>query len=1352
MKIHTKIRYCRRAGWIILLSSFLVTLTYASSFRFIHYDIEDKLSSNTVRSILQDSEGFMWFGTEYGLNRFDGNQFKSFLHLPEDSTSLGNNYIYSMLQDSRGTFWIGTDIGIYLYDRETETFSPFKLQTGQGDTIHRQVSCIMEDRYGNIWFGTLGQGLFQYNAQDRTLKQFTTMNRPGKQLASDHITCLFEDSKGNIWITSNQPGNEINYFDSFEHTIKRYKFNLDNTPYRELSIYTITEDDDQNLWFGSWDNGLCKLNPKTHELQFYLQPENKHGIMHIHSLMLYQPDLLLIGSDDGMTCFNIRTHESELITATEFKDGGLSNKFVYPIYKDNEGGLWVGTYHGGINYAVPPKGSISGYSHSDYRNSVGGNIVNCFCEDGAGNIWMGSDDGGLSCFHPATSTFTNYLPDKRKNSISYYNIHALCLDDDKLWIGTYSGGLNLLDLKTKQFKLYTSQFNENTIGSNSIYSLFKDSDDTIWIGTMNGINRYNRSTDDFTRLKETGTTTIQILEDPKRNIWFATLGKGLYRYDKKERQWRHFYRTTNSQVNGMDIDEQGTLWIGTDQGLFYFKEDTEEFVAVPIQSASPIVCNIACINGYLWLGTMNGLVVYHPESNGQRVFYKSDGLQSDQFCQKASLLSSDGLLYLGTIQGFNRINPYFFTTNECIPPVKLTSLQIFNKEAAIGKDEVLHKSISVIDQIELSYKENVFSIEYAALSYCVPHKNQYKYKLEGFDKKWNQVGNQRKATYTNLPAGKYTFRVIGTNNDGIWNEKGASLAIVVHPPFWLSPFAYLFYFLSVIGAFIFLLYISRRKTEMRHKEKIKQLQADKEKEVYAAKINFFTLIAHEIRTPVSLIIAPLEKIMEQSGAFPTKVQDDLGVINRNSQRLLSLVNQLLDFRKAEQGLFVAHFTRQDTRLLLKNVYDRFKPLIEHKGITFELITHDSYEMTADVDGEAITKVISNLLTNASKYTKDRIQIDYEADETSVTIRVTDNGCGISEKEQKQIFRPFYQVTNNHKPGTGIGLSLVKLLVDAHHGFIEVESEPDAYTTFAIRLPKRQQESQATPTAKAERTFFATEKHPEAETIVPETSPAATPKAENKELPALLIIEDNPDMRGFLCKSFSQSHQVYAAENGKEGLNELKKHAVDLIISDVMMPAMDGISFCKEVKSNVAYSHIPLVLLTAKTDNESKITGMKIGADAYIEKPFSIQVLRAQIENLLESRRSLRKKFSEMPFVPIGSIAGNKADEQFLAKINELIEKNFSNPDFSIDKLAEQLCISRSGLFAKIKNLAGMTPNELIQIVRLKKAAELLSTGKYRINEICYQVGFNNPSYFSKCFQKQFGVLPKEFINKPQEVK
>lgn len=933
------------------------------------------------------------------------------------------------------------------------------------------------------------------------------------------------------------------------------------------------------------------------------------------------------------------------------------------------------------------------------------------------------------------------MPDEHRNSLSYHNVHALCMDDDDLWIGTYTGGVNVLNTKTGTFRVYTTKGGDlTTLDGTSSYAIFRDREKRIWVTSMAGINLYNREEDNFIRVKDLESLTIDIDQDADGNIWFSTQGKGLFKYNPDKKTWKNYvYSNTpgalvNDQVNCVLIDGNGNMWVGTMNGLCKYDAGEDRFEAIPLDIPSRNICGIVEDQHVLWLTTTKGLVRYAPGESCQ-VFTRSDGLQSEQFLPNAALKASDGKIYVGSVNGFNAFYPYQIKMNKVLPPVVITGLEIFNKEIRIG-DKKLPKALNWMAELDLSYKDHVFSLLYASLSYCTPEKNQYAYKLEGFDKDWNYVGSQNKATYTNLPAGTYVFKVKATNNDGIWSNQEASLKITIHPPFYWSTASKILYFIWVCIALTFFIRFLLKRTEKKHTAEINQLNVSKEKEVHEAKIKFFTMIAHEIRTPVSLIIGPLEKIMKSSIPMPAVLRDDLNIIDRNSQRLLFLVNQLLDFRKVEQEGITMRYASQNIRQLLQAVCERFKPFITQHGAHLEVEYPDA-DFTAMVDSEAITKMISNLLTNASKYTKDKVVLSciVQPEQHTFVVKVTDNGIGISKEDRKRIFKPFFQAMDN-KPGTGIGLSIVKSIVESHNGCIEVESEINKGSSFIVTLPIEQvgaevQEGEAGVL----------------NPVIPEDILSETlPVMSSKNKPLMLIVDDNEEMLNFLSSSFSAQYSILTAEDGMEALEKLKEHEVTLIVSDWMMPRMDGVEFCKALRADQSISHIPFILLTAKTDTNSKIEGMDCGADAYIEKPFSVQYLEACIKNLLDLRNLLRQKFSKMPLVPLNSIANNSMDNKFLTRINEIIEQNFSNSELSVDFLAEELCISRSGLFAKIKTLANVTPNELIQIVRLKKAAALLSENKYRINEICYMVGFNNPSYFAKCFQKQFGIKPGEFVN------
>lgn len=1310
--------YCLIISLSIHLCGYAILPT---QFHFRHYNIENGVSSNNISTLFQDQKGYIWIGTENGLNRFDGNQFTLYQKNNPLYSNFHANSINTICETTDKELWLGTDNGVFIYNQVKDTFTPFVKQTSDKTSITSWITHIIQDKAGNIWIATHKQGIFLFNTQTDKLTQFEIPQN------DNIVTRILNDEQNNIWLSGPYQLCKLN---KVNNTFETYAIEE-----KTESIYSMAlwEDSSNHIWIGTWDKGLWKLDPRTKQVEKYLTGEKGKGILHIHSILEYSPELLLIGSDDGLTIFNPVTQESFLYDNYGDNEKSLSDKFIYPILKDREGGVWIGTYYNGINYLPPYCGQFNGYSESSDIPYFNSRIISRFCEGENGNIWIASDDSGLSCFNPSTMQFLDF---NGREKLNKHNLHALCMVDKDLWIGTYGDGIQILNIQTGVIKNYSIS---NGLDENSIYSIFKDSQGQIWTGSMNGICQYDAPKQRFTPIKYLEALVIEIAEDAKGNLWIATQGKGLFRYSpQKNKEWKKYglEKGFNSlTVNHLCINKDNEIWAATSEGLYLYNPLKDIFTYQPLRL--PNECINAILEGEdcLWLTTAKGLVKYTPATQETQIFTKSDGLQSEAFIMASALKTRNGEFYIGSINGFNTFYPHQLKLNTQKPNVVLTSLEIFNQKIDTQKDGILPEAIDHLKEIHLSYKDNVITLNYAALSYCTPQKNQYAYMLEGFDKGWNYVGSQHSTTYTNLPAGTYTFRVKASNNDNIWNEEGTSIRIIVHPPFYLSlPFkiGYVLLFLLALG--LLLRYVIRR-SEKKHAKAIDELNSKKEIEIHEAKINFFTMIAHEIRTPVSLIIGPLEKIM-QSTHIPINERQELEIIDRNSQRLLYLVNQLLDFRKVEQKEIRMKFSSQSIKELMQAVCERFSPTLQQNGVNFS-VTYPDEHFHADVDKEALTKVLSNLLTNANKYTQSRIEVRFQEhpEKQTFSIEVQDNGKGMNEEELTKIFKPFYQASEN-KPGTGIGLSIVKGIVEAHHGQVNVTSQPGHGSSFMITLPQKQENL----SAEEEENQAG---NPLPEDIIPEQN--ATAAMSQKVLPIMLIVDDNEDMLNFLSSHFQTSYTIVTAVDGVDALNKLKEQEVALIISDWMMPNMNGIDLCKAVRNNQLTSHIPFILLTAKTDTEAKITSMNCGADAYIEKPFSLQYLEACIKNLLELRLQLRQKFSQMPTVSINSIAANQSDKVFLEKMNHLIEENLNNEELSVDFLAEKLCISRSGLFVKIKGLANTTPNEMIQIIRLKKAASLLLENQYRINEVSYMVGFNNPSYFSKCFQKQFGMKPGEYI-------
>ena len=1148
------------------------------------------------------------------------------------------------------------------------------------------------------------------------------------------------DSSNTIWVVSRHNINFLYKYNKLLNSFQQF-----NTYYEKDAekngFLCILQESARYIWLGTWNKGLQKLDIQTGAISQVLPNQSPYFLSHIHSLTYYSDDILLIGSDDGLSFYNKENGDYKLITPDETQPYSISDKFIYPITKDKEGGIWIGTYYGGVNYLAPNNGQFSAYNYSKYKNSVGGKIISRFCEDNNGNIWIGSDDGGLSLFNPKTGKFCNYTVSKNYNSLSYANVHSLCMDGDNLWIGTYTGGLNILNTKTGKFKIYNSiTDDETTLDGSSIYAIFKDKDNDMWATSMSGVNKYDRTKDNFIRVKDFGFMTIDIDQDLSGNIWFATQGKGLFKYNEHGNSWTNYSVENeknfifNNMVNDIHIIKN-EIWVATSKGLAIYNKEKDCFERFLLETDVDNILGITSESNTLWLTTTSGLIHLNPKTKKMQIYTKSDGLQSNQFLPASILKTSDNKIYIGSVDGFNVFYPQNININNHIPPIVITDFIVMNKNIHFNENEA-----------ELSSKENVFSFHFASLSYCTPVKNQFMYKLEGFDNDWIMCGDTKIATYTNLPAGNYIFKVKGTNSDGIWNEQGATFKLTILPPFYMLPIFKLLYFLISLIIIVLILKFFINKTRREHNDNIIKLKKENEETIQKSRIQFFTMIAHEIRTPVSLIIGPMENIMNDLGSIPESFKDDLEIINRNSKRLLTLINQILDFRKVEQGEFSINKRYQNLSTLIEHVIVRFAPSAKQKGVNIDFNSNNN-NLLVNVDPEAITKVISNLLSNALKFTKDNINVnlEYVENEKIIKIVVSDNGCGISKEQQKKIFNPFYQTDSGIKEnGTGIGLHIVKTLVKAHEGKISLISNLDKGSSFIISIPfeKKNISQDLINSLNSSDYNEMLNDEPVVEDIVKQTD--STQKK-------ILIVEDDPDMLSFLVSSLKNDFIILTADNGITALEVLADNSVSLIISDWMMKSMDGITLCKSVRSESKTSHIPFIILTARTDDGSKVKSMKSGADMHIEKPFSVQHLKACINNILDIRSQLHHKLFTTPLTPIDSIAENGSDVKFLSDLNNIIEENFSYNDLSIDFIASKMKISRSGLFSKIKTITDSTPNELIMLIRMKKAAQLLLENKYRINEICYMVGFNNPSYFSKCFLKQFGVKPLDFVNNHKKI-
>lgn len=1380
-----------RQPYLLFLLFFTVTQLNSQTFhvtgsyglheiKFRNYNVDNGLSQNTVYSILQDNIGFLWFGTKEGLNRFDGKNFKDFKVSRLDTISIGNNQIRSIVEYKKNHLMIGTEKGVYLYDFETNVFSRFNVASQNHNTINGTVGSIIPDARGNLWIASLSEGLFYYEQHSQKLTEYTHNASLPSSISSDQVSAVFEDSRGNLWVGTANEG--LNKFDRETNTFTRFQNNpASATSLSDNHINSIYEDSNANLWVGTQFGGLNQWNADNETFVSYSFKDKRErkGINAIKVIHDYFNGHLLLGTEEGLIIFDPESLSFRVYTNNSINPGSLPDNIINSIFQDAEGSFWIGTEYGGLAFYPRTLKKIEHYFPDNTPGSLKGRIVTEFVEDSKGNIWVGTEDEGLFYYDRSKMSFDNYQVNKSRNSLSHHNVRTLQMIEDKLWIGLHSKGVDVFDLNTGKFRNYRSNEQENALINNYVNKIFNDSQGIIWIGTEKGLCRYDARRDNFTAIHNYGLneSNIQdIYEDDRGFIWIGTYGDGIVRYNPMIDQWTHFkysaedpFSALSDNINCIYQDKKGVLWLGSeDVRIFFFDYENEQFKVDESlfgRLAGDAVLTILDDDiGNLWISTNNGLFRYNPQVDTLLYyFHSSDGFQSNQFNRRSAFRSSDGKLYFGGVNGFNSFYPDDIKINTYRPPLAFTSIKLFNEEIDIhDPDSPLSKSILFTSEVVFNHTQSLIGIEFAALSYLLPEKNRYIYKLEGYNKDWMVLHNQNELTFSNLPSGQYTLHVKGSNNDGHFQEEPIVLRITILPPFWRTTWAYMVYvFLIAISLMLFAVYLVE-SANRKNKAKIIDLKMQKEKEIANLKLDFFTNIAHEIKTPLMLINGPIERLIaKREGSIETF--EEYQLINKHTNRLFNLVNQLLNFRKIDDKNYKLNYSKTNLVDLIHEIFAGFTSLAKKKEYEFIFRSNVNFFETY-LDPEVIIKSVSNLLTNAFKFTNHRIEVSVtlpakdseNPDEIQYfDISVTDDGIGVEREKLKDIFNPFYQVNDKRKErdafsGIGLGLSFSKSLIELHGGELMAQSELNKGSRFTIRIPIFKQSpvpEQDVVSVEKELVLADVKKY----FINDLSQEYPDQKDENQEIiissgnPEILIVEDNQDLRMFLRKHFQNTYNISLAENGLKGLDILKEREIDLIISDVMMPQMDGVEFCRYVKNNFQTSHIPIIIFTGKTTLDTKINVTELGADAYVEKPFSLKYISALIQNILENRTKLKSKFSQLPFLKTSEITTSKTDKQFLDKIDEVILAHLDDPEFSTEDLAKSQNISRSSLHKKLKAVSGFTPNDYIKVIKLKKAAELLMSGEYRINEICDKVGFNTPSYFSKCFQDQFGVLPSEFV-------
>ncbi|MCF2489305.1 two-component regulator propeller domain-containing protein [Dyadobacter sp. CY347] len=1291
---------------------------------FKNYKVSDGLSGNTTGDIVQDKKGFIWIASRNGLNRFDGNAFKIFRSIQGDSASLGSNSVFSLYEDHNEKLWIGTHKGIYIYDPVADRFQPFRLIPSG------EVRVIRGDKVGGVWIISDNQ-LYRFDSKTGKVKALPN---------ADNTVSIHVSKGGKVWVASSN--GTIRCYSPEKGNIAEYSLagRVDEI-FSNMRMQSVS---DSTLLIGNMKR-IMLFNFRSGELSDVSAQTGQKEDIYIHTFFENRKGEYWLGSESGLYILDLKKKKMDQIVKEKYNAYSITDNIINAIFKDREGGIWVSTQFGGVNYYSSEFNHFQKYFQQP-GNSISGNLIHEITKDQHGKLWIGTEDAGLNQLDLKTRTFRSFLPDGKKGSIAYRNLHGLVADGNELWIGTYEHGLDVMDLKTNKVVRHYSTSMPNTFGSNFIVTLYKTRESDILVGTWSGLFKYNRKTDDFTQMKFFNAQVQSIHEDKQGTLWVASYGGGIFYFNPKtNKKGRIQYEAgknnglPDNYINSLYQSKNGDFWFCTEHGLSRYNPISQKFKNYRIEDGLPdnqVFRVLEDEAGNCWISTSRGLSMLDPKTGKFTNYNEANGLPSEQFNYNSAYKNDDGTLFFGTVAGLISFKPKTFVKNAYMPPVYITGIQSNNQELRIGgKDSPLKQSPVYAKSIRLPYDRSNLTFDVAALSYVIPQMNRYMYQMEGLDNEWLNVSNNRKIYFSKLPPGNYVLRIKGSNNDLLWNSRETRLNIEILPPWWATVWAYLFYAAFTTAIVLTLLRYYHLAVTEKNKREIDTIQIGKEREIYNAKIDFFTNVAHEIRTPLTLIKMPLDKLLADKTAG-AETFENLNMINKNTNRLIDLTNQLLDFRKAEANNFSLNFTKTDMNELLSDVFTTFRPAAEQKNLTYN-IELPRITLNAFVDIEACKKIISNLINNAIKYADHSVKVrllPFSSDDLLFHIEFTNDGLIIGDDEKEKIFEPFYRVEASQKQeGTGIGLPLSRSLAELHKGSLELKHRDMQSNTFLLSLPIHQDYEMDLK--------GLNEEIPGDFLVANGQDDAADPAR-----PVVLIVEDNVEILGYLSRELSASYHVMRALDGQQAIEILQHENVHLVISDIMMPVMDGIELCKKIKNDVQFSHIPIILLTAKNSINSRIEGLEVGADAYIEKPFSLDHLAAQITNLINNRNIIKEYFARSPLTHIRGIAFSTADKQFLEQLNTIIGKRIADSNLDVDLLSSLMNMSRPTLYRKIKGISDMTPNELINLSRLKRAAELLAENKYKINEVADMVGYSIPTNFSRDFQKQFGISPSNYVH------
>ncbi|MEW4923953.1 two-component regulator propeller domain-containing protein [Algibacter sp. 2305UL17-15] len=1317
-----------------------------------------------VTSIIEDTQGFIWFSTNNGLFSYNAINIKRYSYLQNDPTTISTNRINTLFKDALGKLWVTTENGLCSYNPKKDNFNRHAVRDQNDRFIGKNIISFFQDHNDTYWFLD-ENGIATLNPENNSAFYKNTPNK------NKRITFATINAEGTIWVFYEDGA--IYYLPKDSNTFQFFKKGLKN------AVRSVLFGDDI-IWIGYHSEGLLALNMKDGAMYHHFNSTIKTDTTpfpsnRIRSLVKDENNFIWAATDNGVAIIGNNTIKS-IITKQKYAE--LPHHSIWSLYKDSNKNIWIGTWLGGLAFHNTYNNSFQHFTQSTSKTSLNSNIISCFSQvPNTPDILVGTDDGDLNLYHPETNIF-NTIPVICEGD-TIRKIKSITYDKHQtLWVGTYKNGVLFRKKNQHTFTRLTPPF---SVGF-QVFDMLA-TNEGLWVSNYPlGVYFYNFESETFTQyahnpldINSISNNNIRhIVQDKKQNIWFATenglnlLKKGSTQFIRTFHQKDNPNSISHNYMHHIYEDKKGILWLGTNgEGLDKFNPETglaEHFTMKDGLNGNEIFSILQDENDNLWVTTENGLCKFNPDSNSTQSFVSNKGIQNNHFYPMAALKSTHADLYFGGSNGLIRFQPNAISTNPVAPTSTITKLFIHNEEILPqSNNKILKDIISNTESLKLNHKQNAISFQFTSNNYINPQKNTFKYRLAGFDNKWITSGYNGQATFTNVPPGNYVFEIVGANNYGIWNDTPTQISIEITPPFWLTWYAYLLYGLLFIAS----VYIFRKQVINRQKLKLavkmSEIQRETEEELHQMKLRFFTNISHEFRTPLTLIQGPVNRLLK------TNTENDfagkqLSLIKNNTDRLLRLINQFLDFRRIDHGKLKLNPIHTDIVSFCKNVFNCFEAHAHHRNFKFNFIS-ETPSLNMDFDTDKLDKVLVNLLSNAFKYSSDngsisvKIQSNTKTEkhpnwnhytigddivEDFIEISITDSGYGMSSEDLPKIFERFFQIENNHNTitGTGIGLSLSTNYIALHGGQLIVSTLKDEGTVFYIYLPQHQANTFTDASEKRLKpTTFDFTSEPLTNT---DTKTKTDVLVDNQEA-LVLIAEDNPELLDFLEESLHNHFRIAKAKNGKEAHDLAMSLYPDLIISDIMMPEMDGIQLCEKIKNDIRTSHIPVILLTALDTVQDKITGLHSGADAYVPKPFNDDFLIVQINNLLNSRKMLRGLFASQPDAWEANSETLSLDKKLLNKAIQTIENNMTNTDFTVEDFAKHLNLSRTHLHRKLKSLTNQSATEFIRNIRLKHAIKLMKSGSYKINEIGYAVGFNSHNYFTKAFKKEYGKSPSEFI-------